>query len=38
MYEDKCRIEIINTLGYINTSARGCYKELHSDIDQNSGE
>jgi len=38
MNEDKCRIEVINPLGYINTSARGCYKALHNDIDQNSGE
>lgn len=36
--EDKCRIEVINPLGYINTSAKGCYKALHNDIDQNSGE
>ena len=38
MNEDRCRIEEMNPLGYINTSAEGCYKTLHSDIDQNSGE
>ncbi len=34
MNEDRCRIEVINPLGYINISAKGCYKALHSDIDQ----
>ena len=38
MNEDRCRIEVINPSGYINTLAKGCYKVLHSDIDQNSGE
>ena len=38
MKEDKCRINEINPLGYINTSAEGYYKALHSEIDQNSGE
>ena len=32
MNEDRCRIEVINPLGYINISAEGCYKTLHSDI------
>lgn len=34
MNEDRCRIEILNPLGYINTLAKGYYKSLHSDIDQ----
>ena len=34
MNEDRCRIEVINPLGYINTSAKGFYKALHSDIDK----
>ena len=38
MNEDECRIKEINPLGYINTSTNGCYKALHSDIYQNSGE
>ena len=38
MNEDICRIEILNPLDNINISAKGCYKALHSDIDQNSGE
>jgi len=38
MNEDRCRIEIINPLGYINILAKHCYKALHSDIDQSSGE
>jgi len=38
MNEDGCRIEEINPFGYINTSTKGCYKALLSDIDQNSGE
>ena len=38
MNEDRCRIGVINPLGYINISAKECYKSLHSDIDQNNGE
>jgi len=34
MNEDKCRIEILNPLGYINISAKGYHKSLHSDIDK----
>ena len=38
MNKDRCRIEVINPLGYINISVEGCYKALHSDIGQNNGE
>ena len=38
MQEDRRRIKVINPLGYINTSTKGCYKALHGDIDHNSGE
>ena len=38
MKEDRCRIEVINPLGYINALVEGYYKALHSDIDQNSCE
>jgi len=34
MNEDRCKIEMLNALGYINISAKGCYKDLHNDIDQ----
>ena len=34
MNEDRCRIEILNPLDNINISVKGCYKALHSDIDQ----
>ena len=37
MNEDRCRIEVINPMGYINISEKGCYEALHSDIDQNIG-
>ena len=38
MNEYRCKIEVINPLGYINISAKGCYKALYNDIDQNSAE
>ena len=34
MKEDRCGINVINPLGYINILVDGCYKTLHSDIDK----
>ena len=34
MNEDRRKIEVINSLGYINISAKGCFKASQSDIEQ----